>query len=67
MFKDTKNHTKDCLKLAIFCILLENCIFLRLFRESITIFKIKNCLLSEKKIYTICNKTNIYPYFKYLK
>ena len=49
MFKDTKNRTKDGLKLAIFCILLENCIFLRLLRESITIFRIKNCQLSEKK------------------
>ena len=49
MSKDTKNYTKDCLKLTIFYILLENCIFLLLLRESITIFRIKNCQLSEKK------------------
>ena len=56
MFKDTKNYTKDCLKLAIFIILLEKCTFLRLLRETITIIRIKNCKLSEKNIHTICDK-----------
>ena len=59
MYKDTKNHTKDWLKLAIFCILLENCIFLRPLRESITIFRIKIVNLQKKNIYTIGGKTNI--------